>query len=175
MIYVAPLHNPIAGVVRHMSQRLHEVFDTPVARFEPAFDPELAFDAARQQYNSKPLLSALAAELPAPDAKLIAITGFDLFIPVLTFIFGEAQLNGSVAIASSYRLRESFYGLPDNPALTLERLEKEVVHELGHTFNLTHCGNYQCVMHSSSGVEEVDLKKVAFCQSCATALKTGPS
>ncbi|MEE9271047.1 MAG: hypothetical protein V3V49_12390 [Candidatus Krumholzibacteria bacterium] len=94
----------------------------------------------------------------------------DLFIPVLTFVFGEAQLNGRAAVASMYRLRDSFYGLPDDRNRLIERLQKEAVHELGHVFNLAHCNNYSCVMHASNGVEEVDLKKVTFCRGCRNDL-----
>jgi hypothetical protein len=34
--------------------------------------------------------------------------------PVLTFVFGHAQLGGRVAVVSLARLRQEFYGLPPN-------------------------------------------------------------
>ncbi len=170
MIYVAPIHNPVPGAIAHLTERLHEIFGVPVVDRSPMFDPRIAFDRSRRQYNSTTLLVEMLKRLPSTDAKLIGVTDVDLFIPVLTFVFGEAQLDGNVAITSSYRLRNSFYGLPDNPELLMERLEKESVHELGHTFNLTHCGHYGCVMHSTSSVEEVDLKGVDFCDRCRQRL-----
>jgi archaemetzincin len=71
---------------------------------------------------------------------------------------------------SSYRLDNKFYGLPDSPALLRERLIKEAVHELGHTFGLFHCHNQECVMKSSTYVEEIDFKSSRFCDKCSDQL-----
>jgi len=90
----------------------------------------------------------------------------DLFVPVLTYVFGEAQLDGKAAVVSTFRLREEFFGLDADPKLERTRLLKEAIHELGHTFGLIHCRNYDCVMHSSTSVEEVDLKPTDFCEDC---------
>ena len=92
------------------------------------------------------------------------------FIPILTFVFGEARLNGRCAVVSSYRLDNRFYGLPNNPALMEARLLKEAIHELGHTYGLLHCHNPGCVMKSSTYVEEIDFKSSRFCGTCADKL-----
>lgn len=78
-------------------------------------------------------------------------------------MFGEAQLEGTAAIVSSHRLDETLYGLPKNQELLEERLLKEAIHDLGHTFGLVHCHDYSCVMHSSASVEEIDIKGASFC------------
>jgi len=106
---------------------------------------------------------------PGAD-KYLAVIDLDLFIPILTFVFGEAQLDGPMAIVSTFRLHPEFYGLPKNDSLVLQRLEKESIHELGHTFGLRHCPDYQCVMTASTDVEEIDLKGVEFCPDCQVAL-----
>jgi len=94
----------------------------------------------------------------------------DLYVPVLTYVFGEAQLNGKAAVVSSYRLRDELYGLPKNPQRLKERLEKEAVHELGHTFGLIHCRNPNCVMYATTYAEEIDLKSRNFCRVCSALL-----
>jgi archaemetzincin len=90
---------------------------------------------------------------------------------VLTFVFGEAQLEGRCALVSLHRLREEFYGLPGSDALLRERLLKESVHELGHTFGLRHCDDWTCVMASTHAVERLDVKSVEFCRTCAHRLR----
>ena len=130
-----------------------------------------AFDAYRGQYNSTALLVQLVNTFAGTDEKRIAVVGVDLFIPVLTFVFGEAQLGGSAAVVSTHRLANPFYGLPKNDELSFQRLEKEVVHELGHTFGLYHCHQFECVMRSSTYVEEIDLKRIAICDECAATLR----
>jgi len=89
-----------------------------------------------------------------------------LFVPVLTFVFGEAQLAGNCAVVSLHRLREEVYGMPPNPALLAERLFKEAVHELGHTYGLRHCDDWRCVMTSSHSVEWLDVKTAELCPAC---------
>jgi archaemetzincin len=102
----------------------------------------------------------------ANGGRLLAVTSLDLFVPVLTFVFGEAQLGGSCAIVSVHRLREEVYGLPADPVLLQERLFKEAVHELGHTFGLRHCDDWRCVMTSSHSVEWLDVKSSELCANC---------
>jgi archaemetzincin len=135
------------------------------------FDPEKAYDSSRGQYNSRVMLKLLLAD-PADhgDRKVVGITSVDLFTPVLTHVFGEAQLDGRVAVVSLHRLRPEAYGLPEDDERVLVRLETEAVHELGHTFGLLHCLEPTCVMHASTYVEEIDLKSPRFCTGCLRRL-----
>jgi archaemetzincin len=141
---------------------------TDVTRAAVNFDR--AFDQSRSQHNSTALLAQLINSSLSPNEKIILIVDVDLYIPVLTFVFGEAQLNGVAAIVSTHRLRNQFYGLPEDDALMQARVQKEVVHELGHTFGLYHCRQFECVMRSSTYVEEIDLKQVRPCDSCRQLL-----
>lgn len=131
-----------------------------------------AFNVSRNQYGSTPLISALLEKFEDFDGRVLGVTSGDLFVPVLTYVFGEAQLDGKAAIVSSHRLDDEFYGLPANKELLCQRLLKECIHELGHTFGLLHCSNYLCVMHSSTGVEEIDVKTEKLCAECKGRLAT---
>jgi archaemetzincin len=134
-------------------------------------DPGTAFDANRNQYHSTALLRQLASFTDNDGARVLGITGVDLYVPVLTFVFGEAELPGHCAIVSCHRLRDEFYGLPSRPDLFEERLVKEALHELGHTFGLRHCASWGCVMASTHSVERLDLKTAEFCPECKRACK----
>ena len=46
----------------------------------------------------------MESRLPPDAAKALALTDADLFIPILTFVFGEARLGGRAAVVSSARL-----------------------------------------------------------------------
>ncbi len=59
---------------------------------------EFAFDARRRQYRSMDVLQMVARYCPSDALRLLAITERDLFVPVLTFVFGQAQLAGRVAV-----------------------------------------------------------------------------
>jgi len=89
---------------------------------------------------------------------------------MLSFLFGQAQLEGSVALISLCRLRQEFYGLPADDELLRERTVKETLHELGHTFGLTHCGEPKCVMSLATHIGLVDQKAERYCARCGTHL-----
>ncbi|MBU2028258.1 MAG: archaemetzincin family Zn-dependent metalloprotease [Proteobacteria bacterium] len=134
-----------------------------------------AFDQSRVQYNSSLILRQLIKK-PPPDAeKILGVLDVDLFIPILTFVFGEAQLKGIGAVVSTRRLHNRFYGLPENRGVTTDRLLKEAVHELGHTFGLIHCTQPKCVMNSSTYVENIDLKTAELCPLCQQSIKAEKS
>jgi len=129
-------------------------------------EPRDAYNARRRQYGSTQLLAKLLEFNSGDGAKILGVTEVDLFIPIFTFVFGEAQLGGDVALISLHRLRQQFYGLRESKELYYERSEKEAIHELGHTYGLVHCHSYACVMHFSNSVEQVDLKSAVFCNDC---------
>jgi archaemetzincin len=124
----------------------------------------------RGQYNSSAILHQMRQRPAGEGLKRLAIAEVDLFVPVLTFVFGEAQIGGANAIVSVHRLREEFYGLPGDDAKLDERLAKEALHELGHTLGLRHCLDWRCAMASSHSVERLDLKSAAFCRPCLRIL-----
>jgi archaemetzincin len=128
------------------------------------------YDPARRQYNGTLLLKEVNTLRPASDIKTLGLFSVDLFIPVLTYIFGQAYLNGQTGIASLYRLRNELYGLRQNNSLLQERFAKVCVHELGHAFGLVHCYSSSCVMQSSTYVEELDQKSHSFCHYCRDIL-----
>jgi archaemetzincin len=152
---------------------LEGAFGLPVEPHVPGFDPELAFDGSRGQYNSRLLLDLLLRDRRPGATRVLGVTGVDLFIPVLTYVFGEAQLGGPAAVVSTHRLAPERYGLAPSPALLRQRLHKEAVHEVGHTFGLVHCRHARCVMGSSTYVEEIDLKSDRFCAQCLAQVRRG--
>jgi archaemetzincin len=168
-IHLIPLGNghmdPGLEVLEQLAASLVGVFHTPCRIRPEIFDPSFAFDAGRNQYYSTSVLQRMERAAD-PDARNLGVTACDLYVPVLTFVFGEAQLDGNCAVVSTARLSDEYYGLPANPARMHERLVKEAAHELGHTFGLRHCSDWRCVMSSSHGVERLDVKGTEFCQSC---------
>jgi archaemetzincin len=130
---------------------------------------EFAYSPVRGQYHSTEILKRLLQDPHAESWRTLGVTDVDLYIPILTFVFGEAQLGNAGALVSMHRLRPEFYGMPKDPQLLQERLLKEALHELGHTFGLPHCADYLCVMSASHSVERIDLKQAHFCAACTGA------
>jgi len=165
-LYLLPLGGIELSVLRSAEQSLSEAFNLEVKIDPRKIDVQLSYDSVRNQYHSAKLLTAIIHQ-PPPDAlKVLGLIDLDLFLPIFTFLFGEAQLNGLGALLSTVRLHNRFYGLREDEQLFHQRLKKEAIHELGHTFGLLHCIDPACVMRSSTYVEEVDLKNAEFCRNC---------
>lgn len=128
------------------------------------------YDPIRRQYNANGLIKFIHEKYGNNGSKTIGLFQVDLFIPILTFVIGQAVYKGNVGIVSLYRLKNELYGLKNDENLLFERFCKEIIHELGHTFGLTHCTSPVCVMRSSTYIEEVDEKNARFCATCKKQL-----
>jgi archaemetzincin len=157
-------------MIEHVRLHLDRAFGWPVRMHSGAERPRDAYDARRRQWSSTRILRWLR-EVGPGDGKLLGLTDVDLFIPILTFVFGEAQLGGASAIVSTARLADP--AEVGDGRVVLERLAKESVHEMGHTFGLTHCGTPGCVMGRSASVRDVDIKRGELCPDCRGLLAPG--
>ena len=159
------------AVIEYLSLALADGLSFGCRIREGTIDPLPAFDERRGQFRADEILARIAALEVGDGAKVLGVADVDLFLPVLTFVYGQAQVRSRAALLSVHRLRQEFYGLPPDEDRFLERCEKEALHELGHTFGLVHCSRWDCLMHFSNSIEEVDLKGRGFCRRCARQLR----
>jgi archaemetzincin len=170
LLHLLPIGNVDDTLLAGLSVELGATFDASCRILPGRLDPEFAFHGERQQYHSSEILRNMQSYLAADSWRMLGLAEVDLYIPILTFVFGEAQMGGPCALLSTHRLRQEFYGLPHDRELFRGRVIKEAVHEVGHTLNLTHCQDYRCAMASSHAVEWIDLKASALCGNCRGAV-----
>jgi len=167
LIPIGTMPNDVAGF---LSLSLPEILQAPcrILAADIVLDPFYSSD--RKQYHSTEILRQLLPFAAGKEKHILGIMDEDIYIPILTFVFGEAQLSGRCALMSGHRLHQKFYGLPEDETLYLHRCEKEAVHELGHTLGLKHCNNFECVMRYSNSIADIDIKRNVFCPSCSKLL-----
>lgn len=165
-LQLLPIGKIDQGLLMHMAPAMANAFQVPCEILSATLDPDFAFHGERQQYHSSEILARMQSLVTRDSWRVLGVTAVDLYIPILTFVFGEAQMGGPCAIVSLHRLRQEFYGLPHDRDLLHQRLVKEAVHEVGHTVNLTHCDDYSCAMAPSHAVEWIDLKESSLCSTC---------
>lgn len=126
---------------------------------EECSPPGDAYIATRNQFDAYKILKALSMQEGGAPFKLGVIQG-DLCLPILTYVYGEAQLGGTAAVISLFRLygagHERFY----------ERAAKIAIHEVGHLIGLTHCQGIDCLMRFSKQLEQLDRLPIHFCPAC---------
>jgi archaemetzincin len=170
-INLVPLKFANSSFLYSIKKELSRRFKSDVNLLDINLNIDNSFSQERTQYFSSQIISDLASVSGKLNGKVLGITEVDLYIPVLTFVFGEAQLDGKHSLVSVCRLHEEFYSGESNDDLLYSRTMKEVLHELGHNFGLRHCIDWDCVMHSSQGIEEVDIKGSTYCKVCVRSIE----
>ncbi len=168
-INIAPLKFSGKDFLTKIKTKLTQILNLEINICEINIDLEKYYSSERGQYYSTKIIEDAFSKINKNE-KTVILVNFDLYIPIFTFVFGEAQLNGNISIVSICRLHEEFYDLKPNNDLLIERALKEIIHELGHNFGLVHCKDWNCAMHSSMGIEEVDLKSYYYCKTCKTKI-----
>ncbi len=165
-LQVLPIGKLDGGLLVDLATAMANTFQVPCELLPSILDPEFAFHGERQQYHSSEILARMQGLVSPKSWRILGVTAVDLYIPILTFVFGEAQMGGPCAVVSLHRLRQEFYGLPKDESILRQRLVKEAVHEVGHTVSLTHCEDYRCAMAPSHAVEWIDIKESWLCEAC---------
>ena len=163
---IIPLGPVDDSVLDRLSVTISRCFGYPCRINDPWEIPSYAYNPDRKQYYSTMIIKELCGAVKQDAIRIFAVTNVDLYIPIFTFVFGEAQLGSHCAIIALSRLRQEFYGLQKDEELFLSRVEKEAIHELTHTFGLTHCYDVNCVMHASYSIGDTDIKSDQFCRRC---------
>lgn len=167
---LVPLGHVDLQVLQHVRTAITEFLSLPVRILPPRPLPPHTYHLFRNQYHSTRLLEYLLSEDHAEPFRVLGITTVDLYIPIFTFVFGEAQLDGKAAIISTFRPEGGADNIRPPRPIFLERLVKLSLHELGHTFNLPHCRQDGCLMGFAANLEILDQKNLELCEYCRILL-----
>ena len=175
-VLIQPLNSIDDSIINRVASKLNSSFKlfTFAVSHKHIDIPPHAFNGERRQYNSSIILEELShlysKGLFGDYEKVVGLADVDAYVFGLNFVFGEALLGGPVAVVYLVRLRPEFYGKLPNHELFIERICKEVMHELGHTLGLRHCANPRCVMHFSNSIIDTDYKSMLFCLRCQSII-----
>jgi archaemetzincin len=166
ILYLVPFDDVSTEVLSRIGGALREQLPLDYVVMPAERMPQEAFNPARRQYLSTALLNLLCEKYAAPGRRILGVAESDLYVPKLNFVFGEADMKRRVAVISLARLHQEFYGLPPDEKIFMRRALTEAVHELGHTYGLSHCRDPHCVMFFSNSLADTDRKGYRFCKRC---------
>ena len=164
VIALAPVGDTPVETVSMLRTAVAGAFGCEV-QMAPAVElPATAWNRERRQHLSTAILDSLARAKKPGWERFLGVADVDLYVPDLNFVFGEADRRRGVAVFSTARLRG-----PED--VFQKRAATEAVHELGHTYGLSHCENPNCVMWFSNTLDETDRKGTRFCAAHAKSLR----
>jgi archaemetzincin len=169
-VKIVPIGKVNQDLIEWLKESLSEICGLVVTIGERIDVPGGALDKKTGQYLGDALLGALHKLRGSESSVVLGLIDQDCYVEGMNYIFGQATLKGNQAVVALKRLHESFYGREENESIFRNRVLKESLHELGHTFGLSHCPNYQCVMHFSNSLEDTEKKEGKFCRKCETLL-----
>ena len=161
-LLIQPFGNVPVDIIDALAASL-STFDMEIEIRNSISMPRDSYDTKRGQYRA----DAFMEVCPQADADwVLGVAAVDLFAEPLNFVFGQAEVGGRAAVISIARLAHRDRGKFN------QRVAKEAIHELGHTFGLTHCTDPKCVMSFSNSLEDTDHKGMRYCDSCLDAIPT---
>ncbi|MCX5702574.1 MAG: archaemetzincin family Zn-dependent metalloprotease, partial [Candidatus Omnitrophica bacterium] len=168
LLLIAPLSQEVIENIINDIQTTFNFSEIEIKEISTRFSS--TFNDSRRQYRGADILKIAKDTINITYAdKMLVIFDRDIYFPNRDFIFGIANVAGSAGLISLFRLNPRFIG-GANSTLFQERIIKESIHELGHTFGLGHCQTPRCVMNFSSNISGVDAKNKEFCQECKSEL-----
>jgi len=165
-IEVLSLNNPSDSLINYVIDCLQKAFDIKIVKGISLYLPEGFIDISRLQYRGGEVLRWVSESYGGSGKILLGIVEGDAYVEGLNFIFGIASPVLKTALVFTSRLKY----LADEK-LFMERVLKEVMHELGHIFRLSHCPNRRCVMSFSNSILDVDMKSWRYCLNCFRKLR----
>ncbi|MFX1456399.1 MAG: archaemetzincin family Zn-dependent metalloprotease [Promethearchaeota archaeon] len=179
LLKVGDLKHTVLSTLKRQLERKLRSFNIKVRVLDMQMDlTESEFNKSRKKFSASKILKLIRKRFPTEKYfRILGVLDKDIYTRNFNFVFGLASMQSGAAVISITRLSEKFY---KNTGLLYrrhetekdleERILKEAIHELGHTFGLQHCNNL-CVMRFSNNLREVDEKLPKFCNSCLISLR----
>ncbi len=189
-INIIILNDISRNILKYLKKNLALVFKRNVIISKHIIIPSTLFNDDKKQYDGRRLLKFLTENITLKEVKDINLAIFDrdLYKGNLDYVFSLASPFPKIAVVSIMRLHPHFNedyflkGLKKRKSgkfpllmqklnsaekkLYYERILKEAVHGIGHTFGLLHCSSKNCIMYPSIASEDIDSKDIVFCRAC---------
>ena len=153
-----------------LREPLIQIFQRPVEIGARLPVPKYAFNPTRNQYHSAAIMKRVESNRLAEWDAAIGVSGEDLFVPEVPFVFGEADRSTRSALLSLARLKADSGTLEMRDEMLRKRLVSEAIHQVGLLRGLAHCPNNRCVMFYAASVAEIDKRGQNLCANCRKRL-----
>ena len=159
------------NLTEEIKNKVTSFYHIPV-KFTTIALPGYAYLKERNRYSADSILRYLEKLNIQQYKFIVGLTSKDISTRMGTNpswgIFGLGTLSAKGCVISSFRLKRNA-----SPSLLITRMQKIVLHEIGHNHGLNHCVSpFPCFMKAANGkISEVDTEPMDMCKECRKTAK----
>jgi archaemetzincin len=172
-IVVVPLGEVDFMLVNKLATNIGPVFGRSVDIIKGMKIPEESYNVIRNQYYASIILAKLERVKANARELILGVCEEDIYLPDEAAVLGFSDAVLGTATVSLYKIRQEFYGLPEDEMKVYGRLFKQAVHHLSLLFNISGCRNPKCINYYSQEMFDIDSKGEHFCDICKRQLHNG--
>ncbi len=169
-IVLVPLGEVDFIMVNKLATNIGPIFNRSVDIIKGMKVPEESYNVIRGQNYATVLLNKLERVKASPREFVLGILEEDIYLPDEPFVLGYSDTVSRTAVVSLFKMRQEFYGLPEDEQKIFSRLFKQAVHYLSPLFGLSSCRNPKCVNFYSQDMFDIDNKLEKLCDICQRQL-----
>jgi archaemetzincin len=172
-IYLLPYQGFDSNLVDGVQTAIGKHFFQSPKILQPVALPATAWQPERVRYQADSLLKFQLKLSAQYKGIIVGLTDNDIATSKGNIkswgVFGLGYCPGNACVIATKRMLQP----GTNKALLNQRLQKVVLHELGHNWGLPHCTNaLPCLMKDAKAkLSVVDAQPIAFCDTCKNLLK----
>ena len=165
-LVVIPLGEVDFFQINKLAGHLSALFSIPSDILQGMKVPKEAHNLSRNQYFSTVILQKLELLKASQREVILGIIEEDLYSASNPYVIADGDRLASCAVVSYFRIRQEFYGLPEDEKLVYRRVLKESAKYVGKALGLNLCRNPRCVMYFSEDMFDIDQKSEKLCDVC---------
>lgn len=169
-IVVVPLGEVDFMLVNRLATNIGPVFGRSVDIIKGLKTPEEAYNVVRNQYYASIVFQRLERIKANPKELIVGVCEEDIYLPDEAYVIGHADALMGTAITSLFRIRQEFYGLPEDDMKVYSRLFKQTIYHVSKLLGLKSCRNPKCANFYSQNMMDIDNKNEKLCDICRRGL-----
>jgi len=169
-IVIVPMGEVDFMLVNRLATNIGPIFGKSVDIIKGMRMPEESYNVIRNQYYASIIFQRLERIKAMPREFIVGICEEDIYLPDEAFVIGHADALMGAAAISLYRIRQEFYGLPEDDMKIYSRLFKQAVHHVSHLVGINGCRNPKCANFYSQVMFDIDNKSEKLCDICRRQL-----
>lgn len=169
-IVVVPLGEVDFMLVNRLASNIGQVFNRSVDILKGMKVPDEAFNVIRNQHYASIILQKLERVKVNSKEQIVAVCEEDIYLPDEPYVLAHFDVVSGTAVISLNKIRQEFYGLPEDETKVYDRLFKLAVQQVAYMSEIPGCRNPVCINYYSVNMMDIDNRGSKLCDICRRQL-----